>query len=209
MTVSSELGKGSIFTLKLPSQIEELSESSSEDYPEITASIDSEPGKLCGSILVAEDSPTNQMLIKLLLEKNGFDVTIAEDGAKAVQEALGGDFDLILMDIQMPKMDGYEATRELRKNSLSTPIVALTAHAMDGDEEKCLKAGCDSYLSKPIKHKQLIETIQKLLSGKATGLCDKIDSVKSEVDELGKLCSVSEPDESESVSDRGEIESKK
>lgn len=209
LTLSSELGKGSIFTLKLPSHIEELSESSSEDYPEIRASVDSEPGKLCGRILVAEDSPTNQMLIKLLLEKNGFDVTIAEDGEKAVQEALCGDFDLILMDIQMPKKDGYEATRELRKNSLSTPIVALTAHVMDGDEQKCLSAGCDSYLSKPIKHKQLIETIQKLLSGKATGLCDKIESVKSEVDELGQLCSKSNPEESESASDREEIESTK
>ncbi len=209
LTVSSELGKGSIFTLKLPSQIEELPESSSEDYPEIRASVDREPGKLSGSILVAEDSPTNQMLLKLLLEKNGFEVTIAEDGEKAVQKALGGNFDLILMDIQMPKKDGYEATRELRKNSLTTPIVALTAHAMDGDEQKCLKAGCDSYLSKPIKHKQLIETIQKLLSGKATGLCDKIDSVKSEVDELGQLCSASESEESKPVSDREGIESKK
>jgi CheY-like chemotaxis protein len=93
----------------------------------------------------------------------GLESAVAEDGEKAVETAREGAFDLILMDIQMPRMNGYEATRRIREMGLKVPIVALTAHALKGDEEKCLAAGCDGYLSKPIDRARLDETLRKFI----------------------------------------------
>lgn len=115
-------------------------------------------------VLVAEDTLTNQMLIKLLLERMGFEVAIAIDGAEAVQKALSEHFDLILMDIQMPNVDGYEATRALRQEGLAIPIIAVTANAMPGDDAKCINAGCDYYMSKPVDSVELTVVIFKYLS---------------------------------------------
>ena len=103
------------------------------------------------------------MLIKLMLEKMGLEVTIANDGKEAVDKALSNPFDLIFMDIQMPNMNGYEATKALREKGLKTPIVALTANAMKGDDKKCIEAGCDDYMSKPIDRGRLIEVMSKYL----------------------------------------------
>ena len=114
--------------------------------------------------MVAEDDPANQMLITKLLEKMGFKVTIAEDGNKALQKALTQSFDLILMDIQMSIMNGYEATEALRKEGISTPVIALTANAMKGDREKCITAGCDDYISKPIDQDELRRVLKKYLA---------------------------------------------
>jgi len=119
-------------------------------------------------ILLAEDNPTNQVLIAGILKKSGAAVTTAKDGRLALDAAMaahdeGKPFDVILMDMQMPVMDGYEATQQLRRNGYSGPIIALTAHAMVSDREKCLKAGCDDYATKPIARKKLIETIQEQL----------------------------------------------
>ena len=91
----------------------------------------------------------------------GFEVTIAEDGNEAVQKALTQEFDLILMDMMMPNMNGYEATEQLRKEEITTPIIALTANAMKGDDKKCIEAGCDDYLSKPIKATDLYDVIDR------------------------------------------------
>jgi CheY-like chemotaxis protein len=118
-------------------------------------------------VLVAEDDRTNQMLIKSLLQKMGLEVTIADDGEQAVQIALEGQFDLILMDIQMPHMNGYEATKLLKAQKISAPIIAQTAYAMQGDNEKCIKAGCDDYISKPIDREKLMEMIEKYLPVKS------------------------------------------
>ncbi len=96
----------------------------------------------------------------------GLEVTIAEDGNEAVEKALAQEFDLILMDIQMPNMNGYEATKSLRKQGITTPIVTLTAHVMTGDDQKCIRAGCDDYLPKPLDHRQLLEKLRKYLKVK-------------------------------------------
>ena len=119
------------------------------------------------NILVVEDNLVNQKLIVRILGKKGYLVDTANDGNEAVEKMSHNNYDLVLMDIQMPKMDGIEATelirkKEKEKNVKKTPIIALTAHAMKGDKERFLKAGMNSYISKPIKQNQLMETIEKL-----------------------------------------------
>ena len=118
------------------------------------------------SILVAEDNAVNQRLIRILLEKRGHRVTVVGNGAAALAAWLKGHFDCILMDIQMPEMDGYEATRRIRarepENGPRIPIIALTAHAMKGDRDKCLRAGLDSYVSKPIQTAALDAALEDL-----------------------------------------------
>ena len=116
-------------------------------------------------ILVAEDNLVNQRLIVRLLEKRGHRVMVAGNGAEALAALEKDTFDLILMDVQMPEMDGFEATAAMRrkeKNSgLHQIIVALTAHAMKGDHEKCLAAGMYGYLSKPIRPQELDEVLAR------------------------------------------------
>jgi CheY-like chemotaxis protein len=116
-------------------------------------------------ILVAEDSPVNQKLALALLRKMGHQVTIAITGAAAVETWKRETFDLVLMDIQMPEMDGLEATRNIRAieraGSARTPIIAMTAHAMGGDRERCLDAGMDDHVTKPINRKDLAAAIYR------------------------------------------------
>ncbi len=118
-------------------------------------------------ILLVEDSIVNQKLAATLLRKRGHDVSVANNGREALESLESQTFDLVLMDIQMPEMDGLEATRAIRKKEQATgahiPIIALTAHALDGDRERCLDAGMDNYLAKPIHAKRLLETIEATL----------------------------------------------
>jgi PAS domain S-box-containing protein len=117
-------------------------------------------------ILLAEDCPDNQRLLGLLLRKAGAEVSIAGDGEAAVDDALrflhsGRPYDVVLMDMDMPRLNGYQAARRLRLEGYRNPIVALTAHAMAGEREKCLEAGCDDYLTKPVDRGTLINTVAR------------------------------------------------
>ncbi len=117
------------------------------------------------NILIAEDQLINQKIVVQLLAKKGWAATTAVNGSEAVQRAHDTAYDLILMDVMMPLMDGFEATRGIRndkagKNS-ETPIIALTANAMKGDRERCLEAGMDDYISKPLHPDDVFKTIEK------------------------------------------------
>ena len=124
-------------------------------------------GRLSGRVLLVEDNPTNQLVARELLESFGLRVVIAEDGESALERLHEGRFDLVLMDIQMPGMDGYLATQKIRSDErfLNLPIVAMTAHAMEGDQARCLAAGMNDYLSKPVDPAKLYEVLRKWLAG--------------------------------------------
>ena len=178
ITVRSKEGEGSRFRLSVDvgsvedvSFVDRLDHDSS--FSENTPSVHSQPAsELNANILLAEDGLDNQRLVSLLLRKSGASVSVAPDGKAALEAAFrsrenGEAFDVILMDMQMPVMDGYEATRQLRDAGWTGPIVALTANAMTGDREKCLAAGCDDFLTKPIARRTLIASIVKHLEPKA------------------------------------------
>jgi CheY-like chemotaxis protein len=117
-------------------------------------------------ILLAEDQPVNQKVAVHMLKRLGHTVRVAPDGKAAIAALESGEFDLVLMDVQMPKMDGYEAVRIIREREATTckhiPIIALTAHAMQGDRERCLNNGFDGYLPKPIRQRDLDAAIESL-----------------------------------------------
>jgi CheY-like chemotaxis protein len=124
-------------------------------------------------ILLAEDNKVNQVFCASLLEKCGHQVIVASNGAEAVERHAQDSFDLIFMDVQMPVMGGYDATASIREAERSrnkhTPIIALTAHAMSGDRQRCLEAGMDGYLSKPVARQELLKEIERVLRPKLAG----------------------------------------
>ncbi|CAN5670175.1 hypothetical protein BH11ARM2_BH11ARM2_00810 [soil metagenome] len=155
LSVQSRDGEGSEFTVTLDMGVPALSAST-------IAPVVEAPGLRQGvRILLAEDNAVNQMVVRDLLSARGCVVETALDGAIAVQMALDRPFDLILMDVQMPHMDGYEATRRLRDLGLTTPIVAMTANALEGDRERCLAAGMDDYLPKPVRPPHLLAAVAR------------------------------------------------
>jgi signal transduction histidine kinase len=119
------------------------------------------------SILIADDAPDKRRLIGRILTNAGAAVEAVEDGVQAIERASAKSFDVVLMDIQMPNKDGYEATKALRCLGYTKPIVALTAHAMKEELERCLRAGCDRHLSKPVSKQDLISTVQDLTAPKS------------------------------------------
>jgi len=178
--VTSRVGEGSVFTLVIP-----IREPSDEDtkiwdqkrqeqfelHRDSTRSgiIESSELKPLSEydVLVVEDGRVNQIVISAQLTEAGAQVTLADNGQVAIElinehESDGSPFDVVLMDMQMPVMDGYEATHRLRNDGYTRPIIAITAHALSGDCDKTLEVGCDAYLSKPINSEQLIHTILEM-----------------------------------------------
>ncbi len=170
--VASQPGRGSSFLLTVATadltgvpMLREVSESSLGTLPPVSGPAPV-PVPVPARVLLAEDGRDNQLLIAAHLGKIGSTVEICENGRLAVAEALraeraGAPYDLILMDMQMPELDGYGATHVLRAKGYRGPIVALTAHAMAGDREKCLGAGCDDYLTKPVTRAELRAALEK------------------------------------------------
>ena len=165
ITVQSALGEGSTFSFNIDcpvcaEQSDRAAQGAAQGRENRSA------GQL--SILLAEDNRVNQFLMVRLLEGHGHQVTVAGDGRVALDEAAHHKFDVILMDVQMPEMDGLEATRLLRERGVRTPIIAMTAHAMQGDRDKCLTAGMNAYISKPIQPDEVFEAIDDaVLAGRA------------------------------------------
>ena len=160
--VESEQGKGTRFTIKIP-----LRTVSSNEVPSNNATTDSDQASLEGKkVLLVDDNDLNRAIAEELLLENGMEVEMAEDGSIAVKMLTenGCDhYDFVLMDIQMPIMDGYEATKAIRAlpNSESLPIIALSANAFEEDRQKSLKAGMNAHIAKPIKVKELLETLRR------------------------------------------------
>lgn len=161
ISVSSEVGKGSVFTVILPYQMATEEEKESViPVPVLMA----EPLLQKIKLLIAEDNVMNRKLIQHLLKQWQIDFDIVTNGVQAVEvlKQRADEYDMVLMDIQMPEMDGYMATEKIRYDlHLNLPIIAMTAHALAGEKEKCLGAGMDDYISKPINEEQLYKLIHK------------------------------------------------
>jgi len=174
---SSKVGEGSTFWFELPLKHSErlhAGDFSSETLTgssERISSTSAEDLVECGPlhILLAEDSPENQLLAILLLKKKGCSVVTAANGAEAIEKLRTENFDLVLMDIQMPQMDGFEATARIRSGEVPVadiPIIAMTAQAMSGDRERCLAAGMNDYVAKPLRAADLYTVVHRAISGR-------------------------------------------
>ena len=141
-----------------------------------------QPEKIAGRVLLVDDGETNRRFVSVVLKQTGVEIVEAVNGQEAVELATSQEFDLVLMDMQMPIMDGYTATRVLREKGITIPIVALTANAIVGDKKKCIEAGCTGYLSKPIKHDLLLQTVAETLGRR----CEAKDDISEPVEKVAK-----------------------
>jgi len=168
ISVTSKVGVGSTFTLRIdggPSEgVERLHGLTEATLPARIAPGQHTNIRVQGHLLLVEDGRDNQRLLRMLLGDAGATVVIAENGQIGINLATTHNFDLILMDMQMPVMDGYAAAAELRKRGLKVPIIALTACAMAEDRAKCMASGCNAYLSKPITEELLLNTVNEQLA---------------------------------------------
>ncbi|MFO7904376.1 MAG: response regulator [Pirellulaceae bacterium] len=172
--VESEPGKGSTFTLTIDAGPPVQPERQVSRREAKQATVPPTRAAYAGRVLLAEDAPDMARLVQRILEQAGPRLDVAENGVVACEraaasKAAGVPYDLILMDIGMPMMDGYEATRRLREDGWKGPIVALTANAMQGDREKCLRAGCDDFLAKPVGQDAFFRILERYLGGEDKG----------------------------------------
>jgi CheY-like chemotaxis protein len=162
IVLESEAGRGSRFTLWMPV---EFTDAASPEPSSSVAATGSDESRLRGAkILLVEDNPDNVSIFVHMLEPLGLKVSVVGNGREAVYAVLGQQqtdrpFDIILMDMQMPVMDGYEATRTIRHQQIRTPIIALTAYAMAEDQARCHEAGCDLFVAKPVNRAHLVATL--------------------------------------------------
>jgi len=170
LPISVYLSKPIVQFELLDALLKPFQKSPSKRYTESPSSVlipPNQESRKGGKILLAEDNIVNQRLVLRILEKIGYSITVAENGLKAVQAFEREDFDLILMDVQMPEMGGFEATGKIREFEAArgkrTPIIAMTAHAIQGYREKCLEAGMDGYISKPIRIEVVKKTIEEFV----------------------------------------------
>ncbi len=163
--LESELGRGSTFHFTAP-----LGLGAREPFAP-AAALDPAPARRAARVLLVEDNRVNQRVVASVLEQRGHLVAIAGNGLLAVEEAGRGEYDVVLMDVQMPEMDGFEATAEIRRRERAagrrTPIYAMTACAMKGDRERCLDSGMDGYVSKPIRTAELIALVESVCGAAA------------------------------------------
>ncbi len=169
LEVKSNLGKGSCFRFSIPFQLPDWEETSQESQKPTIA----DPATTRLRILLVEDVRVNIMVATGMIRSMGHDVSVAENGRLALEELSRNDFDIVLMDCQMPIMDGYECTRRLRSGESGVrdpkiPVIAMTANAMSGDREKCLEAGMTDYISKPIDRNILAEMLFKYRTSRAS-----------------------------------------
>jgi len=160
--VESEVGRGSTFYVTLECEVP----SKTTVYPPKEIESKAEPAHATGSVLLVEDNLVNQKVVAAILRKRGFEVVLAGNGKEALEKLDGEAFGLVLMDVQMPVLDGLEATRIIRKDARwrRMPIVAMTAYAMNGDRERCLEAGMNGYISKPVHSAHLLATVEQYIS---------------------------------------------
>ena len=172
ITVKSSVNVGSTFTVSIDAGdlegVQMLPSPPADELRLGETEFTALPSVHTGDVLLVEDGQVNRKLISTVLEKTGLTVTTAENGELGVELAMKNHFDLILMDMQMPILDGYAATRRLRDLGNTTPIIALTAHAMKGAREKCLEAGCTHYATKPLAIDTLLETVADALNHGST-----------------------------------------
>lgn len=163
ITVKSDVGQGTIFRIEIPFDIcEDVTEMEQKDQNELEPEFNLKGVR----VLLAEDNPINQMVTSNILKNEGAEVSIAKNGKEALDKLADKNFDIVLMDVQMPEMDGYEAIQLIRAKSDSiqkVPIIALTAHVTELEIEKCMSSGANEYLSKPFHPAELFTMIQKLL----------------------------------------------
>ena len=170
ISFTSEVGKGSSFTFTLPLEEAETKSAVTRAQRENTKplSVPSDAGQRKPRLLIAEDDQVNRQILRLMLRAADFEVDLAENGLKTVEMWEEGTYDLILMDVQMPFLNGFDATSAIREKERTrgghVPIVAITAHAFKEDEESCLDAGMDAYVSKPIDFKICLQVIEETLN---------------------------------------------
>jgi CheY-like chemotaxis protein len=174
ISFESEEGVGSTFSFTVPLASARLKSATlSASAPRLTKTRTPAPeGEKVRRLLLAEDDKTIREVLGLMLKRSNYHVDFAEDGLKVIEMWEKGGYDLVLMDIQMPRLNGFEATRAIREKERErgghTPIVAMTAHAFKEDEEKCLAAGMDNYISKPIDFEMARKMIEESIKKKSS-----------------------------------------